>query len=81
MNDLELIFTMLGERVTTELTRQENAQDFDKCEDTAKRGGKVAGNAKRETEKELKRPITTTKNYLHDHKKRNSLNGKDKNKI
>ncbi len=40
MNDLELIFTMLGERVSTEITRKEDAQGFPKVEDAAKRGGK-----------------------------------------
>ena len=64
MNDLELIFTMLGERVSTEITRQEDAQRYPPVEDAAKRGGRVAGNARIETEKELKRPITSSENYL-----------------
>jgi len=63
MNDLELIFTMLGERVSTEITRDEDRQGFDEVKDAAKRGGKVAGNAKKETEKELGRPITSKENY------------------
>ncbi len=46
MNDLELIFSMLGERVTTEITRNENVVGFDKCSGAAKRGGRVAGNAR-----------------------------------
>ena len=45
MNDLELIFTMLGERMTTELSQEEKPETFDKSKDVAKRGGKVAGNA------------------------------------
>jgi hypothetical protein len=64
MNDLELIFTMLGERVTTEITRKDDAKGFDECEDGAKRGGRVAGNARKETEKEIGRPITSSENYL-----------------
>lgn len=64
MNDLELIFTMLGERVSTELTREEDAQGYPQVEDAAKRGGKVAGNARIEAEKELGRPITSSENYL-----------------
>lgn len=39
MNDLELIFTMLGERVSTEITKQENAQGYPEVEGAAKRGG------------------------------------------
>src|SRR3989339_534346 len=40
MNDLELIFTMLGERVSTEITREEEADGFVECDNVAKRGGK-----------------------------------------
>ncbi|MBI2669500.1 Bro-N domain-containing protein [Candidatus Woesearchaeota archaeon] len=64
MNDLELIFTLLGEKVSTEITQTEDAQGYQQVEDAAKRGGKVAGNARMETEKELKRPITSPENYL-----------------
>jgi hypothetical protein len=41
MTDLELIFSMLGERVTTEITRNENKQEFDECSDAEKRGVKL----------------------------------------
>ena len=64
MNDLELIFTMLGERVSTEITRKEDKQGFIGVEDAAKRGGKVAGNARKETEKELGKPVTSKENYF-----------------
>ena len=65
MNDLELIFTMLGESVTTEITKKEDAQGFPECEDASKRGGRVAGNARKETEKEIGRPVATGENYLN----------------
>ena len=64
MTDLELIFTMLGERVTTELSRQEKPADMDGHKSVARRGGKVAGNARKETEKELGHSIISPKNYL-----------------
>ena len=64
MTDLELIFTMLGERVTTELSRQEKPADMAGHKSVARRGGKVAGNARKETEKELGRSIISPKNYL-----------------
>src|SRR3989338_3209317 len=41
MNDLELIFSMLGERVSTEITRKEDTQGYPQVEDAAKRGGRV----------------------------------------
>ena len=78
MNDLELIFSMLGERVSTEITREEDKQGFLEVEDAAKRGGRVAGNARKETEKELGRPVTSKENYLSEpeNKKRNLIMSK-----
>ena len=64
MDDLELIFTMLGERVTTEISKKEEPDTFKKNKKVANRGGKVAGNARKETEKELGRSVVSDKNYL-----------------
>ena len=67
MTDLELIFTMLGEKVTTEISRQEKPETFPENKGVAKRGGKVAGNARKDTEKELGRSVISKKNYLSGH--------------
>jgi len=66
MTDLELIFTMLGEKVTTEIPvlPGEKPDTFPKNKQVAKRGGRVAGNARRETEKELGQSIISHQNYL-----------------
>jgi DNA-damage-inducible protein D len=64
MNDLELIFNMLGERVTTEISEQERPDTFVKNKKVAKRGGSVAGNARKQTEKELGRPVVSKESYL-----------------
>ena len=64
MDDLELIFTMLGERVTTEISQKEDPETFEESRKIAKRGGKVAGVARKETEKELGRSVSTPQNYL-----------------
>ncbi len=64
MDDLELIFSMLGERVTTEISKEEKPDTFSKSKKIASRGGRVAGNARAETEKELGRKVSTKKNYL-----------------
>src|SRR3989338_6367378 len=77
MNDLELIFNMLGERVSTEITRKEDAQGYAKVEDAAKRGGRVAGNARKETEQELGSPITSRENYLSEPEKEKKLKIRD----
>ena len=78
MNDLELIFNMLGERVSTEITRKEDAQGYTEVEGAAKRGGRVAGNARKDTEKELGRPITSKEKYLSEPEKKKKLEDKSK---
>ncbi|BBO19066.1 phage antirepressor protein [Candidatus Brocadia pituitae] len=64
MNDLEIIFTMLGERSTTEIHRNEDSKGMKKLKEDAEVGGKIAGNAKKELEKKLGRSISTKENYL-----------------
>ena len=64
MDDLELIFTMLGERVTTEISQKEDPETFEESRQIAKRGGNVAGVARKETEKELGRSVSNPNNYL-----------------
>ncbi len=64
MDDLELIFTMLGERVTTEISQKEKPKTFQENKNVAKRGGNVAGNARKNTEKELGRSVISDKNNL-----------------
>ncbi len=74
MTDLELIFTMLGEKVTTEISEQEQPETFPESRQVAKRGGNVAGNARKETEKELGRSVVSKENYLT-----NQLSDNDQN--
>ena len=64
MTDLELIFTMLGERVTTEISETEKPANFDKSKQVALRGGNVAGQARKHTEKELGHSVIVPTNYL-----------------
>ena len=64
MDDFELIFNMLGERSTTEIHKVENSQGKDKLKQDAKRGGKIAGIARKELEKEIGRSVVSKKNYL-----------------
>ncbi|MEI7579248.1 MAG: Bro-N domain-containing protein [bacterium] len=66
MNDLELIFTMLGEKVTTEISQIEKPTQMSKHKKVARRGGKVAGNALKETEKELKKSVISKHNFLKE---------------
>jgi len=64
MTDLELIFSMLGEAATTEITRTQDAQGFPQTKVAAKQGGTVAGNARRDLEKKSGRKIVSRENYL-----------------
>ena len=64
MGDLELIFSMLGERVTTEVTRSKDAKAVNDCKTAAKEGGEVAGNARKDTEKRIGKSILSSDNYL-----------------
>ena len=73
MDDFELIFTMLSERSTTEIHRQENSTGMPKLKSDANRGGKIAGVARNELEKELGRSVVSNKNYLPKSRKNKSL--------
>lgn len=64
MDDFELIFTMLGERATTEIHRTEDSRGVPKLKNDAKVGGDIAGGARRKLEKRLRRSIVSKENYL-----------------
>lgn len=63
MDDFELIFSMLGERATTEIHRNENSQGVPKLKSDAKAGGDIAGGARRKLEKRLGRSIVSKTNF------------------
>ncbi len=73
MNELELIFTMLGEKVTTEISKNEKPEGMPDNKKVAKRGGGVAGKARKETEKELGRSVVSKVNYLPKQKSKKVL--------
>ena len=64
MNDLELIFSMLGEASTTEIARNKNAQGFDENKESAIKGGEVAGRARRDLENKSGKKVASSGNYL-----------------
>ena len=76
MTDLELIFTMLGEASTTEIARKDDAQGFDQNKSAAVRGGRVAGNARKELEGQTKQSVVTRQNYLGLAEKKKQLRAK-----
>ena len=73
MNDLELIFSMLGEAATTEIARNRDAQGFVENREVAREGGDVAGTARRQLESKSGRKVVTRENYLPAPKRRKVL--------
>ncbi len=69
MNDLELIFTMLGEASTTRIAQNKDAQGFEQNKKAAKEGGAVAGIARKELEKRSNEKVSTSENYLAEPEK------------
>jgi len=70
MNDLELIFTMLGEASTTKIARKKDAQGFVENQKAAKDGGFVAGVARKELESKTGDKVVSGENYLHLNEKK-----------
>jgi len=64
MNDLELIFSMLGEAATTEITRVDDAKGFQESRHAARKGGDVAGKARKDLEQKTGRRVVSRENYL-----------------
>ncbi|MFA6171911.1 MAG: Bro-N domain-containing protein [Patescibacteria group bacterium] len=73
MNDLELIFTMLGEASTTEIAKNKNAQGFYSNKLTAIEGGSVAGKARKDLEQKSGKKVSTKDNYLQTPENKNRL--------
>ncbi len=73
MDDFELIFSMLGERATTEIHRNEDSQGLPKLKSDANAGGEIAGGARRALEKKLGRPVISRNNFLPRSRKRKLL--------
>ncbi len=63
MNDLELIFTMLGEAATTEITRKHDAQGFEENKAAAREGGAVAGSARTDLERKIGDRVVSSENF------------------
>jgi hypothetical protein len=77
MTDLELIFSMLGEASTTEIVKTQHPIGFEENRKAAKRGGNVAGIARKELESQTGKKVVTSANHLPENNK-NQL-GKGRN--
>ena len=78
MTDLELIFSILGEAATTEITRVDDAKGFKENKRAAHKGGEVAGKARKDLERKTRKKVVSPENYLNiPQKKRKQLNEKE----
>ena len=62
MSDLELVLNMLAEASTTGISQAERPEGMAENLAVAQRGGRVAGNARKELEREMGRPVISSKN-------------------
>jgi len=61
MTTLELVLNMLAEATTTEISKEEKPNTFEENREVAKRGGHVAGNARKEIEAQTGKSVITSK--------------------
>jgi len=78
MTELELIFTMLGEASTKEIAQNTDAQGFEENKTAAQKGGKIAGDARKQLEIESGKRVVTSENYLANTKKPKQIRNKTK---
>ena len=62
MTNMELVLNMLAEVTTTELSKAEDPQGFEESRSVARRGGAVAGNARKEIEAQTGRSVVSPLN-------------------
>ena len=61
MTNLELVLNMLAEATTTEISKEKKPEDFEQNKKIAKKGGEIAGNTRKEIEKETGEKIVSIK--------------------
>jgi DNA-damage-inducible protein D len=78
MNDLELIFNMLGEAATTEIAREKDARGFIENKIAANKGGQISGKARKELESQTGKRVISRENYLEGPPDRKALPEKNR---
>jgi len=63
MTDWELILTMVGEKATTDITREEDSKGMEECKDSAIRGGSIAKRTREDLEKNLGKNVISSGNF------------------
>lgn len=62
MTNMELVLNMLAEVTTTEISKAENPQGMNESKKVARRGGKVAGDARKAIEQQTGKPVVSPLN-------------------
>ena len=62
MSTTEIILNMLAETATKDISRQAQPKSFEENQQVARRGGRIAGNARRELEQETGQSVITSAN-------------------
>ena len=69
MTNLELILNMLAEVTTNEISKRENPEGFSESVEIARKGGSIAGNARKEIESITGKEVVTDEDYLTEKEK------------
>ena len=64
MSEAELIFTALAELSTRQISETEKAEGYIQNENTARKGGKISGNARKALEKQTGKKVVSSDNFL-----------------
>ncbi len=73
MTNLELVLNMLAEVSTKEISKTENPKDLDESVGVARKGGSIAGNARKEIESLTGKPVVSEENHLGNARKKGEL--------
>lgn len=64
MTNLELVLNMLAETSTTEISKKDKPENFNQNRVVARKGGSIAGVARKELEKKLGRSVISKENHI-----------------
>jgi len=73
MTDWELILTMIGEKATTDITRDKNAHGFEECKESSIKGGNIAKRTREDIEHNIGKSILSAENYLPKKREKRKL--------
>lgn len=73
MTEAELIFTALAELSTRQIAQEDQAEGFNQNAHSAKKGGAIAGNARKQLEQQTGKRVVSQENFLPTSEPKRSL--------